>query len=80
MPAAGALALERGGRRNCSPYCRTDHGCRLQPDADSAAFVDKGALDRNSPDDVLGGQYWRHFMATPTGMFASYAIVGVKRF
>jgi hypothetical protein len=57
-----------------------DRGGRPQPDSDAAALVDKGALGGNSPDDILGGQYRRHFAATSTGMFVSNAIFGVKRF
>jgi hypothetical protein len=57
-----------------------DCGGRPQPDSDAAALVDKGALGGNSSDDILGGQYRHHFAATPTGVFASNAIFGVKRF
>jgi hypothetical protein len=56
-------ACLRLGVRNCSPYCRVlphDRSCRLQADSDGTAFVDKGALDGNSFDDILGGQYRRH--------------------
>ena len=57
-----------------------DCGGRRQPDSDAAALIDERALRGNSSDDILGGQYRRHFAATPTGMFASNAMSGVKRF
>jgi hypothetical protein len=57
-----------------------DCGGRPQPDSDAAALVDKRALGGNSSDDILGGQYRRHFAATPTSVFASNAMSGVKRF
>jgi hypothetical protein len=41
-------------------------------------LVDKCALAGNSPDDILGGQYPRHFAATPTGISASDAIFSVN--
>src|ERR1700726_4320816 len=53
---------------------------RPQPDSDAAALVDISALGRNSPYDILGGQYRCHVDATLTRRFASSAIVGVKRF
>jgi hypothetical protein len=59
------------------PY---DRCCRLQPNAEIAALVNKGTPGGNAPDDILGGQYRRHFAATLTRRFASNAIVGVKRF
>jgi hypothetical protein len=37
-----------------------DRGGRLQPDADTASFVDIGALGRDAPDDILSGQYRCH--------------------
>jgi hypothetical protein len=57
-----------------------DCGGRPQPDSDAAALVDKRALGGNSSDDILGGQYRRHFAAILTGVFASNAMSGVKRF
>jgi len=36
-------------------------GCGLQPNADTAALVDIGALGGNAPDDILGRQYRCHF-------------------
>jgi len=37
-----------------------DRGGRLQPNADGAALVDKGAFGGDPPDDILGGQHRRH--------------------
>jgi len=38
-----------------------DRCCRFEPNADGAAIIDKGTLGGNAPDDILGGQYRRHF-------------------
>jgi hypothetical protein len=40
-------------------------GRRLQPNADTAALVDKGALGGYSPDDILRSQYPRHLCGHP---------------
>jgi hypothetical protein len=37
-----------------------DCGGWLKANADGATVVDKGTLGSYSPDDILGGQYWRH--------------------
>jgi hypothetical protein len=55
-----------------------DRGRRLQPNADTAALIDKSALDRYPPTDIFSSQYPRDFPATLTRMFASNAICGVK--
>jgi hypothetical protein len=49
---------------------------RFEPNA--TALVDKRALAGNSPDDILGGQYQRHFRTPRQGMFASDAIFSVN--
>src|SRR5260370_16383301 len=56
-----------------------DRGCRLQPNAPTAALVDKGALGGYAPDDIFGNQNRCHFAATMTRIFANNAICGVKR-
>ncbi|SRR5260370_26561707 len=55
-----------------------DRGRRLQPNADTAALIDKSALGRYPPNDIFRSQYPRHFAATLTRIFASNAICGVK--
>jgi hypothetical protein len=55
-----------------------DRGCRPQPNADTAALVDKGTLGDYAPNDIFGSQYRRHFAATFTRILASNAIYGVK--
>jgi hypothetical protein len=55
-----------------------DRGRRLQPNADTAALIDKSALRRYPPNDIFRSQYPRHFAATLTRIFASNAICGVK--
>jgi hypothetical protein len=53
-------------------------GRRLQPNANTAALVDKGALGGYSPDDILRSQYPRHLAGhTMTRILASHAIFGV---
>jgi len=52
-------------------------GRRLQPNANTAALVDKGALGGYSTDDILRSQYPRHLAATLTRIPASHAIFGV---
>jgi len=74
----GVLCLRRAARRNCSPYCLTIAARRLQPNADTAALIDKSALGRYPPNDIFRSQYPRHFAATLTRIFASNAICGVK--
>jgi hypothetical protein len=37
-----------------------DRGGRFQPNADAATLVDVRTLSRNTPDDILGGQYRCH--------------------
>jgi hypothetical protein len=37
-----------------------DRGRRLQPNADTAALIDKSALGRYPPNDVFRSQYPRH--------------------
>ena len=56
-----------------------DRGCRLQPNAHTAALVNKGAFGGYAPDDIFGSQNRCHLVATLTGIFASNAIYGVKR-
>jgi hypothetical protein len=53
---------------------------RFNPNADAAALVDIGALGGNSTDDILGGQYRCHVVATLTGMLPTQAIIGVHHF
>jgi len=53
-------------------------GRRPQPNANTAALVDKGALGGYSPDDILRSQYPRHLAATLTRILASHAIFGVN--
>jgi hypothetical protein len=55
-----------------------DRGRRLQPNADTAALIDKSALGRYPPNDIFRSQYPRHFAATLTRIFASNAICGVN--
>jgi hypothetical protein len=55
-----------------------NRGRRLQPNADTAALIDKSALGRYPPNDIFSSQYPRHFAATLTRIFASNAICGVK--
>jgi len=55
-----------------------DRGCRLQPNAHTAALVDKGALGGYAPDDIFGSQNRCHFAATLTGIFARNAIFGLR--
>jgi hypothetical protein len=37
-----------------------DRRRRLEPNADTTALVDIGALGGNAPDDIFGGQYRCH--------------------
>jgi hypothetical protein len=50
----------------------------LQPNADTAALIDKSALGRYPPNDIFSSLYPRHFAATLTRILASNAICGVK--
>jgi hypothetical protein len=51
------LSPPRAELLSVPPY---DRGRRLQPDPDTAAFVDICALGGNAPDDILSGQYRCH--------------------
>jgi hypothetical protein len=67
-------ARPRRRRPECSPYCRT---------IAAAGFSRMPTPPRSSTlrrTTVLGSQYRRHAAATLTRMFASHAILGVKRF
>ncbi|HEY1888413.1 MAG TPA: hypothetical protein VGG86_20580 [Roseiarcus sp.] len=57
-----------------------DRGGRLQPNADPAELVVIGALGRNSPEDILGGQNRRHLPPPVTRRFAIDTIFVVKSF
>jgi len=81
---AGAAVSARGVFACAGPPAGIAHvlphyrGRRLQPNANTAALVDKGALGGYSPDDILRSQYPRHLAATLTRILASHAIFGVN--
>jgi hypothetical protein len=52
-----------------------DRGRRLQPNADTAALIDKSALGGDPPNDIFSSQYPRHFAATLTRILAMQSVV-----
>ena len=56
-PAAPPLSPPR---RELLPIPPHNRGGRFEPDADTAAVIDIGALRGNAPDDILRGQYRCH--------------------
>jgi hypothetical protein len=51
-------------RSKLLPILSYDRGGQFQANADGAALVHERTLRSNPPDDILGGQYWRHLPHT----------------